>query len=165
MWARPSSGACTKPVPGVVMFAPRVLRNTVNGVGPGEVGRAATVPIDFAATAVERSRVVAVVDGPKRRAVLIDRGLYRCGRRAGRLKYGRRDKLLGMVAVLLRRARNGNRRHEHECANTMDNRERTLLLHFFLPFLLHESEFTPQPRHARAPLGRGPRAKRGLRPR
>src|SRR5262249_36824559 len=35
--ARPAGGACTKPVPGVSITAPRLLRNTVNGVGPGEV--------------------------------------------------------------------------------------------------------------------------------
>src|SRR5262245_37296577 len=35
--ARPEAGACTNPDPGVSMTLPRELRNTVNGVGPGEV--------------------------------------------------------------------------------------------------------------------------------
>ena len=50
-------GACTNPVPGVVIRAPRELRNTSNGVGPGEGrGGTAAVPVDLAASLDERSR-------------------------------------------------------------------------------------------------------------
>ena len=77
-------------------LAPRVFRNTLNGVTGAVVVQnvgVAAVPVDLAATACERPWVIAVVGISQSSAERIDRALNRVSGWPGRLEYNRRNKV------------------------------------------------------------------------
>ncbi len=93
------------PVPGVVNWAPRVFRNTLNGVTGGcrvHDGGVTAIPVDFAATGRERPRVIAVIGISQSSAEGIDRALNRGSSWPGCLEHSRRHEAIGQVALCVR---------------------------------------------------------------